>query len=183
MLGGGRDRKDLIGWDPDQFEASTDPAKAAGCHTGKFSGLNVQNPQPGWEYAHARDTREGITEARLNRYQVVQQGDPELAAYQNDPNSPFSDTDSAAAGYPGVVFVRRSPEDSRLIRGEEQKKRDALMRGGDTEQAFLSGRSAAEESSGGKRFISPDHRSHTTSGYDEGSEVIDSWTPDRGISD
>ena len=110
MIGGGLDRKDLQPYNPDAHDESTDPNKSMGCHVGLFAGLNVDNAQPGWVYAWADSSPRGIRMARLQRYIVVQEGDPERAAYKNDPNHSYSDLDSANTAYPGVVLVKRSAE-------------------------------------------------------------------------
>jgi len=174
VIGGGLDRADLVGFDPEAYECSDDPNKSMGCHVGLFAGLNVDNAQPGFIYAHADSTPQGVRVARLNRYEVVQAGDPEFAAYENDPENTTASggIDSSRSGYPGLVLVRRSAQNERVIRDEEAKQRSLLLRGGDTE----------EYESDGLRFQSDEHRMHVTEGPNAEGRVLDFWTPNRGIS-
>jgi hypothetical protein len=182
MLGGGRDRADLTPYDPEAFLESDDPNDLMGCHTGSFMGLNVSNPQPGFFYAWADDSRAGMMRARIKGYHVVGAEDPEMAGYRRMSGHDHQDLDSANTGFPGVVLVRRSAKDERRIKEEEQVKRDDLLRSGATEEAFLDGASAQERQLSGERFVRPDHRSYSTTGVGENSQVIDAWTPSRGIS-
>ncbi len=183
MIGGGRDRKDLESYNPDAFLQSDDPNDMMGCHVGGFAGLNIANPQPGQFYAWADDSRQGLMRARLNGYHVVQADDPEMAAYNTMlEHDDQQDLDSANAGFPGVVLVRRSAKDERRVRAEEQSRRDDLLRSGGAERAFLDGATQQERNSGGHRFMREDNRSYSTSGESPDSPVVESWSPDRGIS-
>ena len=182
MFGGGLDRADLAPYNPEEFDDSDDPNMMMGCHIGRFRGLNIANPQPGCIYAWADDSQSGIILARSNYYQVVSQEDPEMAAYHKLAGHDHQDLDSAHSGFPGLVLVRRSAKDERQIRDEEQSRRDELLRSGASEQAYLDGSTANELQSGGERFIGKEHRSFSTRGTSEDSEIISSWTPSRGIS-
>ncbi len=182
MLGGGRDRADLTPYDPEAFLESDDPNDMMGCHVGGFQGLNVANPQPGFFYAWADDSRQGLMRARINSYHVVTNDEPEMAGYRRMSGHDHQDLDSASTGFPGVVLVRRSAEDERRVREEEQVKRDNLLRGGASEQAYLDGATTEEMQHSGKRFVRDDHRTFTTRGVGEDSGVVDAWTPSRGIS-
>jgi len=182
MIGGGRDRADLKAYDPEAYLESDDPNSMMGCHVGGFAGLNIANAQAGFIYAWADDSRAGLMRARLNGYQVVSKEDPEMAGYNRISGHDHQDLDSASAGFPGVVLVRRSAEDERRVRAEEAERHNNLLRSGATENAFLDGGSDAERQHSGKRFMRDDHRSYTTRGESENSEVTSSWTPSRGIS-
>ena len=181
MTGGGRDRSDLQSYNPDAFLQSSDPDEMMGCHVGRFAGLNVMNPQPGYFYSWADESRQGKIQARLNKWHIVQPDDPERAGYEAMLGHDHQEIDSASSGYPGVVLVRRSAKDEKLIRDEEAAKRLNLLRSG-PDEAYLHGGSAMELQKGGRRTIGDNHRTHRTSGEDENSAVTETWTPDRGIS-
>ncbi len=183
MIGGGSDRSDLKPYDPEAFLESDDPDAMMGCHVGRFAGLNILNPQPGFVYAHADSSRDGVMQARLQKYQVVSKEDPEKAGYLKMSGYDHQDLDSASTGYPGLVLVRRSAEDERQIREEEQVRRDDLFRSGNSEAGFVSGATAAEIQAKGQRFKLDDHRTYRTTGTSEDSPVVpERWTSDRGIS-
>ena len=153
-----------------------------GCHVGSFQGLNVANPQPGFFYAWADDSRAGMMRARINGYHVVSAEDPEMAGYRRMSGHDHQDLDSASSGFPGVVLVRRSAKDERRVREEEQVKHDALLRSGASEEAYLDGATVDEMQHSGKRLVRDDHRSFSTRGTSEESGIVDAWTPSRGIS-
>jgi len=175
MIGGGLDLKDLAGFDPDEYNDSDDPNRSMGCHVGLFAGLNVDRAQTGYIYAWADDTPQGVRVARLNRYQVVQSGDPEMAAYENDAENTTASgaIDSSKSGYPGLVLVRRSAKDERMIRDEEALQRAALLRSGDTDRQY---------ESGGSIHQTDEHRMHVTEGPNADGRTLDVWAPNRGIS-
>ncbi len=184
MIGGGLDRKDLQNYDPDAMNESDDPHRSMGCHVGLYAGLNVDNPQPGCHYSWADSSPRGLREARLLRKHVVTIDDPEMAAYRNNPEDTTTSgaIDSSNSGYPGVVLVKRSAEDERMIRDEEARQRASLLRSGDTERAYQNGATASEIQHGGTRFQREDHRTYATDGPSADGRMVDSWTPDRGIS-
>lgn len=182
MIGGGLDRRDLESYNPDSFLESDDPNDMMGCHVGGFAGLNIANPQPGWFYAWADDSRHGKLRARLNGYIEVKAEDPENAAYSKMIGFDHQELDSASTGYPGLVLVKRSAEDERRVRAEERARHDDLLRSGAAERGYLHGGSAQEVASGGQRTMQQTHRTFTTAGEGEDSQVTASWTPDRGIS-
>ncbi len=181
MTGGGRDRSDLQSYDPERYLQSDDPNEMMGCHVGRFAGLNVMNAQPGRFYSWADESRQGIIQARLKHWKIVQPDDPERAGYTAMLGHDHQEIDSASSGYPGLVLVWRSAEDERQIRDEEDANRQNLLRSG-PDEAYLRGGSAMEVQKGGRRTMGDNHRTHRTAGEDEGSQVTDAWTPDRGIS-
>ncbi len=183
MIGGGSDRSDLNPYDPEAFLESDDPNDMMGCHVGRFAGLNIMNAQPGFIYAWADSSRDGITLAKLNGYQVVSKEDPERAGYLKMSGFDHQDLDSASTGYSGLVLVRRSAKDERQVREEEQVRRDDLFRSGNSEAGFLGGATAAEIQAKGERFKGKEHRTYRTTGTSEDSPVVpERWTSDRGIS-
>ena len=179
--GPGKDRRDLQSYNPEAFNQSDDPHDMMGCHVGGYAGLNISNPQPGFFYAWADDSRKGQMLARLNGYHEVKPGDPESAAYKIMMED-HQELDSSSHRFPGLVLVRRSAKDERRIRKEEQVRRDDLLRSGVAERGYLHGGSAQEIASGGTRLMRDTHRTFTTVGEHEDSMQVESWTPDRGIS-
>jgi len=182
-FGGGRDREELASYNPQEYLESDDPDNLMGCHKGIYGGLNVSNAQPGFFYAWADDSPRSLLIAKQQRYQVVSAQDPEMAGYRKMvAHDQRSDLDSTNSGFAGVVLVRRSARDEAWIRNIEAEKRHALLRSGDTEQAYLNSQSADEVRQGGKRFLRPDPRSYATEGPSEAAPVVESWSPNHGIS-
>jgi len=180
VRGGGKDRADYDNYSPDRYLQDDDPDKVMGCHKGPFAILNVKNPVPGWTYAHASSDPRKLHEARINRWQVIQADDPErLAAEEVLGYDNNNDMDSTRTGMPGVVFVKRSPEDERRVREEEAKRHSQLLRDGDAETNYTSRATAQEQQQGGKRLIRDDHRTYATNGQDAEGPQTDSWTPRR----
>ncbi len=182
MIGGGRDRSDLESYNPDSFDESSDPNAMLGCHVGGFAGLNIVNPQPGRHYAWADDSPRGRMRSLHKGYIQVAADSPELAGYHHMLGHDHMDLDSANTGFHGVVLVWRSTKDEKRVRAEEQVLRDDLLRSGASEETFLKGATAQEIEQGGSRYKRPEHRSYTTAGEGENSEVTSSWTYDSGIS-
>ena len=181
MFGGGRDRSELINYNPEAYNDSDDPNRRMGCHKGMYEGLNIVNAQPNFFYAWAPTNERALLSARMKGYEVVSGSDPERAGYRLDPSHDQQDLDSSNSGFPGVVLVRRTAEAERRVRSEEKALSDQLMRGGD--EAYLRGGSEQERQHGGKRFRKVDHRSYATAGDNPDGPVQDAWTPDCGIID
>jgi len=185
ISGGGRDRSELENYtdfDPETHMGIDSMTTMIGCHRGKFVGLNVSNPQTGWHYSWAEDDKRSVMSARMDKKQVVQSDDPEMAVYRELADHDHVDIDSSNTGYPGVVLMKRSAENERMIRADEQSRRDALLRGGDTEAQYRSKATADELAMKGRRFAREDHRSnYATTGTDPESPVVP-WRPSDGIS-
>lgn len=179
MIGGGRDRAELVEYDPDQYNESDDPNRTAGCHRGMYAGLNVHNPQAGWNYGWADDSPQSVMRARLAGYQIVHEDDPERAGYKGMIGHDHQDLDSSSAGFPGVVFMKRSAENERRVRAEEQDLRSKLLRGGNAENTYLNGAKAHEIESGGERFATKNHRTYATEGSNPDNPAVDSWSHRR----
>ena len=190
MLGGGSDRLDL---EPLNFEGNRDLDNldaSYGCHAGDSAGLNVFNPQVGFVYSWANDNARDRLLVRQRGAQIVQSGDPEMAAYQSMIGHTATDLDSAQTGYPGVILVRTPIEIERRRRGEEAQRRRALLRGGGAESSYIqSGLRNPEEAtaraSAGRtslRFARRDHGTRVTAGSGEEAPVVDAWGPGDGIS-
>ena len=180
---GGRDLADLEPWDPESFDPDN-PHSMMGNHTGQFLGLNIQNPQPGFIYAHW--TPHKILQARLKGYEVVTSEMPERCASHQIEDTDHVDVDSTQAGYPGLVLVRRPISEERRLREEEAEEHRRLMRDGAAESAYLNGKTAVEAqySRPGRetRFIREDHQTVVTDGFGDDARHIESWSPNQGIS-
>ena len=184
MFGGGRDRSELESYNPEAYSDSDDPNRRMGCHRGRFVGLNIQNAEPEFFYAWADSDERELLAARHNYYEVVtdDMGGTHSAAAA-DPHHDHPTIDSTSAGFPGVILVRRTAENERRVRAEEQAQADLLMRGGDS---FLHGGSQIERAAGGTRFSGAPgftHRSHATEGPDPDGVTLDAWTTSSGITD
>ena len=182
MFGGGRDREELEAYNPEEYLASDDPHRRMGCHKGMYSGLNIKNAQTGMFYAWADTDPRALLMARMNGYEVVTSDMPERAAYSSDPSHDHQDTDSTSTGFPGVILMRRTAENERRVRAEEQAQADLLMRGGD---GYLNGGSQLERNAGGTRFSGAPgmtHRTHATEGPNPDGRTLDAWTTSDGIT-
>ncbi len=178
MRGGGRDRAELRGFNPDRYLEDDDPNKTLGCHKGLSAGLNIRNAQPGWYYSWADTTDpRNILKARQNLKQVVQAEDPERAGYADMLGFDNNEMDSANTGMSGVVLVKRSTRNERRVKAEEQKRRENLLRRGDAERNYRAQASDVEIASGGRRLQREDHRSYATEGPSDTGRQLDSWTP------
>jgi hypothetical protein len=83
MLGGGKDTSWLQPLDDEGNRRPDDDIgleTMIGCHAGAYSGLNVVNPQAGFEYKWERNTGPDLLRARQHGGQVVHKGDQEMAA-------------------------------------------------------------------------------------------------------
>jgi hypothetical protein len=181
--GGGGDRSWLTPLAPDSTRQEDDYAgfQVIGTHTGRHADLNVPNPQPGFVYIHERATRPDIRNAKMRGGHVVQAEDPEFvsaAAWESTDKATPLDTASVRDD---VVLVRYSEESIRRVRDEEQRLAQEQMRGG--AEDFASRVTAMEQHmSRGlpTRFKGREHRMDFVDGKDQ---VVDTWTPDRGIID
>tara|TARA_Y100000590_G_scaffold413_1_gene611 strand:+ start:8930 stop:9478 length:549 start_codon:yes stop_codon:yes gene_type:complete len=180
MLGGGKDNNWLAPLDEEGNRQSDDIGLESmiGCHTGSYTGLNVVNPQPGYEYKWERNTGPDLLRSRQNGGQVVQSGDPERAAMNeiiSDGPSPLDTSDV----YNDVVLMRYPEERMREIREREHDTAQKMMRGGAND--FMDRVSQAEEmlSSGrSTRFRRSDHRLDYVSPQ---GDVVEQWAPEDGI--
>jgi len=190
VLGGGADRLDL---EPLDFEGNRDMDNleaSLGCHVGDSAGLNLFGAQEGFVYSWANDNDRDRLLVRSRGGQIVQAGDPEMAAYQAMVGHTQTDLDSAHTGYPGVILVRTPIEIERRRREEEDQRRRALLRGGGVESTYIQrGLRNPEEAAAGAaagrsslRFARKDHVTRVTAGPSEEAQVLDGWGPGDGIS-
>ena len=184
MLGGGSDLQWLAPLDEDgnrNLDLDDLAQETVGCHVGPYAGLNVVNPQPEFEYSWANNRPDDLLIARHHGGQVVQSGDPEMAAYSQLVYDGETPVDSAEL-FPGVVMIRTPTSRVRERREREQAKADAMLTGGQSE--FENKTTQGEEEyanldgRGPTRFT---RREHHIEFEDHSGRVTRHWRPGDGI--
>lgn len=180
VLGGGKDRAWLEPLDDRGNVRSDDPDldDITGCHQGNFFGLNVVHPQQGFHYVWERNTQQDRLRVRTRGGEVVQAGDPELAAFETAATDRDTQMDSTNV-FGDVVLVRYTEDAIRRVREGEQEKARNMMRSGARD--FMDRATRAErEIAGGQatRFRRGDHRLDFE---DASGAVVDQWVPSDGI--
>jgi hypothetical protein len=186
MLGGGKDRewlRPLTDEGSVDVDGSPELDNLVGCHKGPFIGLNIPNPEAGFEYVWENRKPSEVMRAKMRGGIRVSAQDPEavaLRAFQDEHvgknesselDSHYDFNDVTLFKYP-VAAIRR-------IREEEQARAGAMMRGGAAE--FADRASAIEQHmSRGKdtRFRRKDHGMQLV---DRAENVLDEWKPEDGI--
>lgn len=180
--GGGLDREWLRPLDQSGTRQSDNPShdNMVGCHTGKYFGFNLKNPQPNFEYVWENYNRDDMDRIRFEGGQFVRHGDPE---------SPIQESLTVEGGgaleptqldslyvHRGCVLTRYPIEVIRARRAEEAATARAMMRGGAEEYAEGVNQMEAHLSRGlPTRFRRRDHRLD----YLDGNEnIVDQWAPD-----
>ena len=152
-----------------------------GCHRGFYTGLNVVNPQPDFEYQWVLKDPNKIRAARMRGWRQVAQDDPEMSAWRasvygeddSDQPTPLDTTDT----FNELVFMKIPSAQLAEIREEQEAERIRRTRGG-PDQAWMSGARADEVQAGyGRptRFIAAQHSQTIT----ENDAPVETWTPDR----
>lgn len=180
-FGGGGDRSWLVPLTPEGNKPtdSNVPHKVVGSHTGHYTGLNVVNPQPGFEYQWARNNGNEIHAARIRGWRVVNDSDPEMAAlranlYGDEDSDTPTQLDTSDV-FQDVVFMKIPSAKLRVIREEQLKANREMLQSG-AAQAFL--REDSGDSMGKPtRFVQRHHGVQ----YQGGGEVEEQWSPDQGI--
>lgn len=187
MLGGGGERDWLIPLDPQgnkSMEADGIFENTVGCHTGLFAGLNIINPQPGYEYQWmlnpsrmGADVSDSLAIHELGGIVVVAD-DPEFAAYQKMQGMDASPLDTSTV-FKELVLVR-VPEARMRQRREAQVEANLRQLRGGPEESFVS-KASAEEIQAGQgaptRFRSRRHQTE----FQEGGQTRELSVPDTGI--
>ena len=187
MLGGGADREWLEPLDAEGNRTDLPiEERVVGSHTGAFAGLNVCDPQPGFEYQWclnpSRD-RGGPADAlaiHMIGGEVVQDGDPEFAAFKKLEGMNNAPLDTSTL-YKELVLVRIPVERQEARRQENLEKNARMLRRGPAE-SFVAGASQSEQSArynerGPTRFALRGHQTEFTHGQDTAEVSI----PDSGI--
>ena len=180
-FGGGKNREWLKPLTSEGHIDTEDPDldNMIGCHTGNFIGLNVLNPQPGFEYIWERNTGQSIARARMRGGQIVQADDPERAAMSKLMSSHGRTSMDSSDVYGDVILMKYPEAAIRSIRAKEQAKAQAMMRGGAAEYAERA--SAIEEQMSRGMPSRFKRRDHALQSRDSGDNVVDQWSPGGGI--
>jgi hypothetical protein len=186
LLGGGGDRLNLKPLDHKGNRDNQDFPELdemVGCHTGSSFGLNVV-PRPGFVYVWERNKGPDILRSKQRGGTIVQTNDDDYPAARiiADEGHPTS-LDSAEI-YEDLVLFRYPEEAVRERLERERGKAEAQLRSG--AEDFVSQATPAEIAhSGGAptRFAGRRHRMDFRTGLSEDSQLVDTWTPDKGIVD
>lgn len=179
-MGGGKDRRWLTELTPEGNIRTDDPNldSMVGCHKDQFVHLNILNPQPGMEYCWVRNTGRDKMLYRQKGYRVVGADDPEMAAMNQvmaDGPTPLDSSDV----YGDVILMKAPAEAVRQIRGREQAKAQAQMRGGAADYADKAAAIEEQLSRGlPPRFRRRDHILEFKDGQEN---TVDVWQPEDGI--
>ena len=187
MYGGQENPPDLVQVHMEQEQGQLDgsPGTVIGCHTGQHEGLNVTNPQPGYEYSWAINDRAGHTGIMTSGAQVVQANDPEYAVYQTNLHDPKHATSlDSTHTFNELVLVRTSIATVEAKRAREQAQRDSMLRGSAVEESYLGGADAEQralEANYGEsnyRIMGPEHAtSNRAGGIGESAPETSRWAP------
>ena len=190
MLGGGSQREWLEPLDSEGNRRGHDllvEGRMVGCHLGNFAGLNVCDPQPGFEYEWMMNpSREGANIADGMRIQqlggqVVKDGDPEFAAFKHMEGMGGGTSLDTSTIYKELVLVRIPAERQRARLAAINEKNKRMLRRG-PEETFVGGASELEQSSrynerGPTRFAMGDHRTE----FKHDRDTVEVSLPNSGI--
>lgn len=176
MLGGGKSREWLRPLTPEGRLDTDDPNldDMVGCHKGDFVGLNVINPDPGFEYVWELNRPRDIMRAKMRGGIRVGADEPESAAMAHLTDS----TDTPVDGYHtfGDVTLFKYPIDKiAKIRAEESARAQAMMRGGAAE--FVSKATKLEQEMSRGQATRFKARNHGLQYLDGQENVVDTWNP------
>ncbi len=152
-----------------------------GCHKGFYTGLNVVNPQPGFEYQWPLNNLRSIQLARQRGWRQVQGDDPEMAGFRTSIMGDHDDSDQVTPldtsdVFQDVVLMRIPSEQLGEIREGQANDRKASLQGGGT-SAYLHGARHDEIMSGHGRTTRFAHAHHGVE-LTEGGQVVGQWQPD-----
>jgi len=196
VLGGGYDRNRIKPLNPDGNVQAEPGLRVIGCHTGRFSGLNIYNPRPGFHYPHVARNDEGLQQARINGAVPVLEGDEEYAAYrdmigmEDVPHMQHTDLDSTYSGYGDLILMRMPEHKYRALREAQQRQHQSMFRECGVESSFIErGHSnpgedhIAQTSRHPLRFARNDHNSYVTAGGSTDCETVDPrWANSPGLA-
>jgi hypothetical protein len=187
MLGGGSEREWL---EPLDSEGNRNPdlpitERVVGCHVGPYAGLNLYNPQPGFEYEWLCNPEGhlGGPAAALQIHeiggQVVTDSDPEIAAIKTMEGMESNPLDTSTV-FKELILVRIPAERQHQRMQEIADKNKRMLRRG-PEESFV-GRASSLESErysgrGPTRFAM---RGHQTD-FNRGHDTVEVSLPDSGI--
>ena len=186
-LGGGNDRSWL---EPLDSEGNRNPDlgiehRVVGCHVGPYAGLNVYDPQPGFEYQWMLNPEGnmGGPAASLQIHtiggQVVKDGDQEFAAFKVMEGMQATGTDTSSI-FNEVILVR-IPEARQRQRQQENLEKNARMLRKGPEESFVNRASHDERERysgrGPTRFALRDHQTE----FNHDRDTVEVSLPDSGI--
>jgi hypothetical protein len=187
MLGGGSDREWL---EPLDAEGNRNPDlpiedRVVGCHVGPYAGLNLYNPQPGFEYEWLLNPEGSLggPAASLAIHeiggQVVREGDPELAVFKTMEGMGASATDTSTI-FKELILVRIPEERQRARMQAHLEKNNRMLRKG-PEESFVGKASYLEgerySGRGPTRFALRDHQTE----FKHDRDTVEVSLPDSGI--
>ena len=186
ILGGGADRAWLEPLDPEGnrdpgYEGEEEFDSMVGCHTGNFFGLNVCNPEPGFEYVWERNTDKDKLRCVRQGGRMVDANDREFAAVRNILGVPEGSPLDSLNIYNDVVLFKYPESAIRRKREQEQKKARNMVRGG--AKAFIDRASEAEKEIARGRATRFARSDHTIEAEDISGNLVDHWGPEKGIID
>jgi hypothetical protein len=179
MQGGGQDRA----WYGPLLEDGTREMdlgeRTIGCHTGPYAGLNVVNPQEGFEYRWGLNDPRELLRARMAGSEVVQADYPEYSAYRalDDPTRTSIDTSEL---YQELVLLRTPTEKVRERRQREQEMAERSVRGSVdsyTDRAGALEADLARRDGKPTRFARSDHMVE----FEEDGRAASVWTHESGV--
>jgi len=187
-LGGGSDREWI---EPLNAEGNrvghgvNTELNVVGCHVGPYAGLNLVNPQPGYEYIWMLNpSRSGASPADSLQIhvvggQVVKEADPEFAAFMAMEGMDASPLDTSTM-YKELVLVR-IPAEKQLKRQQDNDAKNQRMLRRGPEESFV-GRASHTESErysgrGPTRFALRDHQTQ----FNHDRDTVEVSLPDSGI--
>lgn len=190
MIGGGTDRNWLTPLDT-SGNVNTDhmniEENTVGCHTGAYSGLNVCNPQPGFEYQwplNPMGQNGNFDPAAMHAIhqmggEIVKEGDPEFAVYRQFQSGLESTPLDSNTVYRELCLVRVPTENRRRTLEKITELNLRRLRRGPEESFVNSGsqREGQYTSEGPTRFRLSTHHSELQTG----GETREILTPDSGV--
>ena len=189
MIGGGFDESWFEELTPEGNKPIDSLNETLGCHTGSHIGLNLENPQPGFEYQWCLNpARPGGGHGdhlfiQSIGGQIVLDTDAEYAHY----NSLYGEKSmDSIQQYRELVLVRITEDAARERReAVAEKSRRKLQMSG---SGFLDGAGGDElaqgsnDGGGATRFSRRDHNTRLQSHGPNGPEPTEVWTPGDGIT-
>lgn len=166
---GGYSEQDFIPYETDDPTVTT-----RGCHTGPYSALNIQNPQPNMAYVWVSSGRNGarMLGFEMQGYEPVLTSDPEMAGSKLSSRFSTSATPTATdtlVRFADVVLMRTSQENLARIHEERRRTANAQLNAHVEEFLHPSDEEAELAASHGRQVRMKDvrHRGSYISGRDE----------------
>lgn len=184
---GGGSREWLTPLDPrgNLPHESGDSVEVVGAHKGFFTGLNIVNPQAGYEYQWSLRNPNQIMSARQRGWRTVTGDDPEMAAFRTAVYGDEDDTDTptdldTSNVFNELVLMKIPAGKLRAIRDQQKLESQNSLHGAGY-RSFMGGVTDEEMLHIGKgeqsRFAMRGHGLE----YHDDDRVYKTWTPEQGI--